>query len=60
MKGNTMKVLLADRVLAGPDLAPIDHGAVLVDGDTITWVGREADLTPDLHDPGADLVRLGD
>lgn len=55
-----MKVLLADRVLAGPDLTPIDHGAVVVDGEEVAWVGREADLTPDLHHPGSERVRLGD
>lgn len=55
-----MKVLVADRVLAGPQLEVIDHGALIVDGHTIAWVGREADLSPDLHDPGAEQERLGD
>ncbi|MFS8478285.1 MAG: amidohydrolase family protein [Micromonosporaceae bacterium] len=53
-------VLFADRVLAGPDLSLIHHGAVIVDGETITWVGREADLSADLYGPDADLRRLGD
>ena len=55
-----MKVLLADRVLAGSDLATIDHGAVILDGDTIVWVGREADLSADQYDVDADVQWLGD
>lgn len=55
-----MKVLLADRVLAGPDLAPIVAGAVVVEGDTITWVGRQADLRPDRYAPDADIQDLGE
>jgi imidazolonepropionase-like amidohydrolase len=39
-----MQVITADLVLAGPDLSPVERGAVLVDGDRIAWVGREADL----------------
>jgi imidazolonepropionase-like amidohydrolase len=55
-----MRVLLADRVLAGAELALIDHGAIIVDGETITWVGREADLSADLYAPDADVQWLGD
>lgn len=55
-----MKVLLASRVLAGPDLAAVDHGAVVLDGETIVWVGREADLSVDQYDPAAEVQALGD
>ncbi|MFD1717265.1 metal-dependent hydrolase family protein [Georgenia deserti] len=58
-----MKVLYADRVLAGADLTPIDHGAVVVDGTTIRWIGPRAELPSpgsDLLDPEAEIVDLGD
>lgn len=55
-----MEVLFADRVLAGPELSMIDHGAVVLDGETIAWVGREAELSADQYDPDARLQRLGD
>lgn len=55
-----MKVLFADRVLAGPELSLVDHGAVVVDGETISWVGREADLSTDRYAPDAEVRRLGD
>jgi imidazolonepropionase-like amidohydrolase len=55
-----VKVLLADRVLAGPRLLTIDHGAVILDGAKIVWVGREADLSADQYDPAADVRALGD
>jgi imidazolonepropionase-like amidohydrolase len=55
-----MKVLYADRLLAGPDLEMIDHGAVVVDGDRIAWVGRGAELSADQYDPAAEIHRLGD
>jgi len=60
MTGASMTVLLADQVLAGPDLVPIGRGAVVVDGDRIVWVGREADLSADLHDPVTERHHLGD
>jgi imidazolonepropionase-like amidohydrolase len=54
-----MQVITADLVLAGPDLTPVEHGAVLVDGETIAWVGRQAELSADLHPPGTPTVALG-
>ena len=55
-----MRVLLADRVLAGPELRPIDAGAVVVDGEGVSWVGRQADLSTDLVEPNAEVDALGD
>lgn len=55
-----MRVLTADRVLAGADLELVESGAIVLDGDTITWVGREADLTADVCPPDAEVTRLGD
>lgn len=43
-----VRVLTADLVLAGRELAPVEAGAVVVEGATITWVGRRGELSPDL------------
>ncbi|WP_154794127.1 metal-dependent hydrolase family protein [Occultella kanbiaonis] len=55
-----MFVLIADRVLAGPDLEVINGGAVIIEDDRIVWVGREADLSADQYPPDADVRWLGD
>jgi imidazolonepropionase-like amidohydrolase len=52
-------VITADLVLAGAGLDPIDHGAVLVDGATIAWVGRQADLAPGRSPADTPTVALG-
>jgi imidazolonepropionase-like amidohydrolase len=54
-----MQVITADLVLAGPDLTPVERGAVLVDGDRIAWVGPAADLSPDLHPADTAVLALG-
>ena len=54
-----MQVITADLVLAGPDLAPVERGAVLVDGDRIAWVGRAADLAPDRYRADTPVLALG-
>jgi imidazolonepropionase-like amidohydrolase len=54
-----LQVIRADRVLSGPELRPIEAGAVVVDGPVVTWVGRAGDLSAevsgqaDVHDLGA-------
>jgi imidazolonepropionase-like amidohydrolase len=49
-------VIKAGTVIDGTGAPPIANGAVIVTGDTITWVGRAADLRmPD----AARLVDLG-
>lgn len=53
-----MEILLADRVLLGSGLVPVDHGAVVVENGAIAWAGREADLAPSLLET-ADVRRLG-
>jgi imidazolonepropionase-like amidohydrolase len=54
-----MQVITADLVLAGPDLAPVERAAVLVDGDRIAWVGRSADLSPDRYPADTPVLALG-
>jgi len=54
-----MQVITADLVLAGPELAPVERGAVLVDGDRIAWVGRAADLSPDRYPADTPVLALG-
>jgi len=50
-------VVTARRVIDGTGRAPIEDGAVLVDGDRITAVGRRAEIPiPD----GAQLIDCGD
>lgn len=45
----TRLVLRASRVIAGVELEPIDDGAVVVEGDKITWVGRASEGPPADH-----------
>ena len=54
-----MQVITADLVLAGPDLTPVEGGAVLVDGDRIAWVGRAADLSPGRYPADTPVLALG-
>ena len=54
-----MQVITADVVLAGPDLAPVEQGAVLVDGERVAWVGRAADLSPDRYPADTPVRALG-
>lgn len=55
-----MKILLADLVLAGEKLSPVDHGAVVVEDGLVTWVGREADLASEFVETAPEVERLGD
>lgn len=55
-----MRVITANRVLAGAELKAIDEGAVIVDGTRIRWVGREADLSADQYPSDTPIERLGD
>lgn len=54
----TRRVLRADRVLSGPQLRPIDAGALVVEGPSVTWVGRAGDLSADVSGQ-ADVQDLG-
>lgn len=56
-----MRILSADRVLAGPELAPVEHGAVVIDGERIAWVGPEQDLAErGFQASGGHVERYGD
>lgn len=55
-----MQVFTADRALVGQDLETIERAAVVIDGDTISWVGREAELDPALVERAEGVRDLGD
>lgn len=55
-----MEIITADRALAGSDLEVIERAALVIDGDRITWVGREADLDPDLVERAGTVRSLGE
>lgn len=54
-----MRYLLGSRVLAGTSLAPIEAGAVAVDGDRIDWVGTAAEARS-RSTPADSIDDLGD
>jgi imidazolonepropionase-like amidohydrolase len=56
-----MRILIADRVLAGPGLSTVTDGAVVVDGDRVAWVGPERELAEHGYPAPDDVVeRYGD
>ncbi|MEA2779068.1 MAG: hypothetical protein QOK29_612 [Rhodospirillaceae bacterium] len=46
------------KVIDGSLRAPIDEGAVVVEGERISWVGRKADLSPAYKAPDYDVIDL--
>jgi imidazolonepropionase-like amidohydrolase len=55
-KAATVAVIKAARVIDGTGAPPIDAGAVVVTGETITWVGKAADVRAPA---GARVIDLG-
>jgi imidazolonepropionase-like amidohydrolase len=51
-----VSVIKAARIIDGSGAPPLDAGAVVVTGDTITWVGKASDLR---LPAGARVIDLG-